>query len=164
MGGYLGKVLRRAVLVLLAEVIGEDALAPVEQGQPIVDLRVAARENNVEPAGILDGRGARHGSSRPGLPQLDAFEVALAINAILMADLGRTAGDNLAGARVHALCLERAEQALSPEVIRHAAKVTRLVPEARRTHGNVHGVAAGIGDAEVVVGVEDVVSQAEDLH
>ena len=90
--------------------------------------------------------------------------MALAVNAILMADLGRTAEDDLAGARVHALCLERAKQALSPEVIRHAAKVTRLVPEARRTHGNVHGVAAGIGDAEVVVGVEDVVSQAEDLH
>ena len=81
-----------------------------------------------------------------------------------MADLGRAAGNDLAGARVHTLCPERTEQALSPEVIRHTAKVARLVPEARRAHGNVHGVAAGIGDAEVVIGVEDVVSQAEDLH
>ena len=164
MGSYLGEVLGRAVLLLLAEVIGKDTLTPVEQGQPIVDLRVAAREDSVESAGVLDGRVAWHGSSRPGLPQLDAFEVTLAINAVLMADLGRTAGDDLAGARVNTLCLERAEQALSPEVIRHTAKVARLVPEARRTHGNVHGVAAGIGDAEIVVGVEDVVSQAEDLH
>ena len=90
--------------------------------------------------------------------------MTLAINAVLMADLGRTAGDDLAGARVNALCPERAEQALSPEVIRHTAKVARLVSEARRIHGNVHGVATGIGDAEVVVGVKDVVSQAEDLH
>ena len=163
-GRHLGEVLGRAVLVLLAKVIGQNARTTREQRQPGVNLRVAAGEDRVEAAGVLDVGGGRLRTGRPGLSQLDALEAPLAGDAVLVADLGRAAGDDLAGAHVHPLGAKRAEQPLAPGVVGHAAEVARLMPEPGRTHGDVHRVATGIGDAEVVVGVEDVVSQAKDPH